>query len=230
MTEKSHAKSLNLINEVRKSFPPNVRAYVYSMLGGDKEFTEKDLSESYLNTLRKLAANSIDPGVIDYLDYLKETDPTTYERYLKSLDTTMGNKHKYADSFLGNVNIADKNYNLATLLGQAGYTKNKDGDLVITDTFNFNDAGKRAREPDFKEKILQLADYFRNPPSYSGYGVYKNNDPSLTTKLYSTARKAAQMFGPGNKKGMPIKINLGPAEGILNTKSGKKAKEYVALD
>ena len=82
-------KTLNLI-------PPNIRQFTYDIFGGNKDFTEKDLSDSYKAELKGIAEQSLNEGrnTISYADY----DQGTID---KSLLT----------------NLLSKNYNLKTLIG-----------------------------------------------------------------------------------------------------------------
>ena len=198
-------KSLNLINDLRKLIPLNVRAMSDFALGGGGEFTEKDLSMGDKERLLGLASNSINPGKITYEDYMRASDPEKYEGKIS---------HKDREEYLGSLDITDPYYNLATFLGQAAYNKDDEGNLNIVDSFDFNEGTKgpartyaNAFEDGPVEGIMKLVDYFEDPPSF-GFGMSGQSDEErkkFLRRLYSTIRYAG---GQLMDKSEPIGVNI----------------------
>ena len=197
-------KSLNLINDVRKLIPLNVRAMSDFVLGGGGEFTEKDLSMGDKKRLLGLASSSINPGKITYEDYMRASDPEKYGGKIS---------HKDRDEYLGSLDITDPYYNLATFLGQAAYNKDDEGILNIVDSFDFNEGTKGpsrkysdAFEEGPVEGIMNLVKYFKDTPSY-GFGMSGEDKNNFLKKLYSTMRYAGgQLMDISEPIGVDIKI------------------------
>jgi len=205
-------KSLNLINDLRKLIPLNVRALSDFALGGGGEFTEDDLSMGDRERLLELTSNSVKPGRIGYEDYMMASDPVQYQPHKQEDVFGWADRNK----FLGSLDITDPYYNLATFLGQAGYKKDKEGILNITDSFDFNEgaggvASKYANafEDGPVEGIMNIAKYFKDSPSYS-WGLTGQSDEdrkNLFRRLYSTLRYAGGQFMDTSKPiGVDIKI------------------------
>ncbi len=197
-------KSLNLINDLRKLIPLNVRAMSDFVSGGGGEFTEDDLSMGDRERLLELASNSIEPGKITYKDYMRASNPEKYKDKISSEDV---------DEYLGSLDITDPFYNLATFLGQAAYKKDDEGILNIVDSFDFNEGTKgpsRKYEDAFEEGpvegIMNLVKYFKDTPSY-GFGMSGEDKNNLLKKLYSTMRYAGgQLMDKSEPIGVDIKI------------------------
>jgi len=99
--------------------PPNIRQVGYDIFGGSEDFTEKDLSSDYKAELKGIANKALLKGkdTIDYDDY----DQGTIGQSLIK-------------------NLFSKNYNLKTLIGGGKITIDDNGEMIITDKFDFNDA------------------------------------------------------------------------------------------
>ena len=197
-------KSLNLINDLRKLIPLNVRALSDFALGGGGEFTEDDLSMGDRERLLKLASNSIEPGKISYEDYMLASNPEKYKDGITNEDV---------DEYLGKLDVTDPYYNLATFLGNATYKKNKEGILNVTDSFDFNEGTKGpsrkyadAFEEGPIEGIMNLVKYFKDTPSY-GFGMSGEDKNNFLKKLYSTMRYAGgQLMDKSEPIGVDLKI------------------------
>ena len=164
-------KTLNLI-------PPNIRQFTYDIFGGKGDFTEKDLSDSYKEELKGIAEQSLNEGrnTISYADY----DQGTID---KSLLT----------------NLLSKNYNLKTLIGSGKVTLNENGEIIVTDKFDFNNAKDINSLADVKEMMSGIVSAFKG----EGENFYG------TGGLYSALREVGTWLGSNPDEGSDIKINLG---------------------
>ena len=155
--------------------PSNVRQFLYDLSGGTDSFTEKDLKSNERAALKNVVrtAKKRKSSVIEYEDY--ET-------------TDRGNQ--YADVGGGGSSIlskvSDPAYSLKTLIGQAQITKDEQGNTLIVDQYNFNNAAKEFDLFGFSKGVAK-----------SGFSLYKQ------------ARNIGKYFGSGEGEGSPVVINLG---------------------
>lgn len=117
LAEKFNYQPVN--KQVSNLVPPNIRQFLYDAFGGKEDFTEKDLSSSYREELKGIASEALSKGKdkITYSDYEGDT-----------MDKSLVK------------NIFSKNFNLKTLIGSGKITVNENGEIIVTDKFNFNDA------------------------------------------------------------------------------------------
>ena len=99
-------------------------------------------------------------------------------------------------------NMMNDRYNLKTLLGKAKVELNKQGELVVKDTFDFNDKKDIKNLEDFKFALKDMADAYQGT-SGAGKGG-----------LYSLIRQGAKYLGSGPGEGIPVEINLGKYKNI----------------
>jgi hypothetical protein len=166
------------LKKVVNYIPPNVRQFTYDVFGGDKPFTEKDLSEDYKDELKGIAEKVLSEGKgsIQYEDYEKGT-----------MDKPLL------------LNLLSKNYNLKTLIGSGKVEVNEDGEIIVTDKFDFNNAKDINSLEDVKKAAVEVKNaFFGEGENYMGTGG-----------LYSAIRKAAEYVGSKPGEGSDITINLG---------------------
>ena len=164
-------KALNVI-------PPNIRQFTYDVFGGKGDFTEDKLSPAYEEELKGIAQKVLSEG----------KDTITYEDY------EQGTMSKPLI-----LNLLSKNYNLKTLIGSGKVSINENGDIMITDKFDYNNAKDINSLNDVKEALSGIVSAFKGEgENYQGGGG-----------LYSAIRKAAQYIGSGPGEGSDVKINLG---------------------
>ena len=154
--------------------------FVADILGSKEKFTEEDLSESDKNLLKEIAAGGVDKGFY-----------WSYEDY--GVDSINRNLFR---------NILDDRYNLKTLLGKAKVEINDKGELVVKDTFDFNDKKDIKNLDDLKFALTDMKDAFLGKKGYGGGG------------LYSLIRQGAKYIGSGPGEGAPVEINLGKYKDI----------------
>ena len=166
-----------LTKRITNLIHPNIRQFTYDILGGEKDFTEKDLSDAYKEELRGIAETALLKGkkVINYEDYEQGT-----------MDKSLVK------------NLMSKNYNLKTLIGTGKITIDKNGELIITDRFNFDDKEDIKSLSDVKDMFSGIVGAFKGDEGHYGIGG-----------LYSAIREAAKYLGSGTGEGSKVNINLG---------------------
>ena len=160
-----------------KLIPPNIRQFGYDLFGGKEDFTEKDLSESYKEELKGIANTAL----------MKGKDTINYEDYEQgTMDQSLIK------------NLMSKNFNLKTLIGTGKITISENGEMIVTDRFNFDD----------KEDIKSLSDV---KDMFSGIvGAWKGDEGHYGKGgLYSAIREVAKYMGSGTGEGLQVNINLG---------------------
>ena len=197
-------KSLNLINDLRKLIPLNVRAFTHYALGGGGEFTEDDLSMGDRERLLELTSNSYDPGRLSYEDYMMASDPVKYQPH-KQEDVF---SHSDINEYLGSLDITDPYYNLATSIGGASYEKDNKGVLQVKDNYGFWRDKSRLDDPEsLSEGIMNVIDYAKDVPVY-GYGMSGQSEEELTNpkrKLWSILHYMGDQLKHSSK---PIGVDL----------------------
>jgi len=156
--------------------PPNVRQFTYDLFGGNEEFNEKDLTENYKEELKGIAQNVLSKGknTISYEDY----------------DQGTASKSIFE-------NIFSKNYNLKTLIGSGKVTLNENGEIIVTDKFDYNDAKDINSLADVKEMISGIIT------------AYKGGDKNRPDGIYGALREGIRYFGSAPGEGSDVEINLG---------------------
>ena len=184
IADKAIAEKFNyepVTKKVTNLLPPNIRQFVYDALGGKEDFTEKDLSPSYKKELKGIATEALSKGKdkITYADYEGDT-----------MDKSLIK------------NLFSKNYNLKTLIGSGKITINENGEIIVTDKFNFNDAKDLKSLADVKNMFKGIIEayQFNEQGQGAGHG------------LYSALRELAKYIGSGPGEGSDVIINLGKSD------------------
>jgi hypothetical protein len=159
--------------------PPNIRQLGYDLIGGKGDFTEQDLSPAYIEELKGIANRSLLQGkdTIGYEDY---EGGTINQSLIK--------------------NLFSKNYNLKTLIGGGKINIDDNGNIVVTDKFDFNDAQDMNSLADVKNMFSGIV------------SAWQGKDDKYAGGLYSALREAMKWFGSAPGEGSDIKINLGKYE------------------
>lgn len=162
-----------------EAVPINIRAFVGDLVGDDSKITEKNLSTEEQEALRRIALQNQarDKSVIEYADY----------------KTDANNRNQYVDvsGSSSNIDVVGKTatspeYALKTALGQASITTDDEGNTIIKDRYNFNDAKDNFEFDEFMGDVVKAG--------LSGY---------------AQARNLARYFGSGQGEGAEVEINLG---------------------
>ena len=161
--------------------PSNIRQLVYDVFGGDKLITEENLKSEELEALKVVAARALKRGSprINYKDYA-----TTEGNVYSDVGGSKVYKGDVESSGLLS-KVSDPSYSMKTLLGQADVAKDEEGNVIIMDQYNFNDAVKGT-----------FMDYLKD--AYSA-----------GTSMYAQARAIGKHFGSKEGEGSPVVINLG---------------------
>jgi len=183
--------------------PSNLRMFASDLMGSKEGLTEEDMSRKQLDDLRQTVINSIErtgiednilDGIIDYEDY----------------NTELGNAYRGGVSKFFNPAFHNK-----TTFGKMNYDIAPDGNVILTDEFDFADAAAKKDDP-FLTKIGRIKDAFMNSASYGG-------------GIYNALRETSGNFGSAEGEGAQSTINLGDfltddqikTAGIMSTDAAK---------
>ena len=168
------------IGSLKNVIPPNIRMFLQDIFGGKEAFTEEDLTGSDKAILKEIASKNLNKGSIGYADYgIKSIDQPLYK------------------------NITDPRYNLKTLLGKAKVELDENGNLIVKDTFDFNDKKDIKSLEDLKFALKDIYSAYKGETGSAGVGG-----------LYSAIRQGAKYLGSGPGEGAPVEINLGKYKDI----------------
>jgi hypothetical protein len=174
----------------RDLIPDNVEFFLKDLIGIEDDYTEEDFGDTTLDSLRTAAQNAIDADR-DYIGY-GDYDDIQGSSYTDSIFKTISDPNKIAKTTIGAANLGVE-----------------DGNLYLTDMYDFNDAADVSG--------MGVIDKLR--------GVYDE-----TTNPYTGLRALGKYFGSGEGGGSSIKLNLGPASdfydedrlaGIMSTDAAK---------
>ena len=186
--------------------PPNVRLFATDILASEKikdnyKFTEKMLSKDYKNILADIAVDMLrrDNNLEDNTGIKTGmTASIGYDDWKTQRDLETGDK--YSDvryDSTEDIALSDKRFNLKTSFGQADVKINEEGNLIITDRFNFNDAKKVTSVAQLMNMVKEI-----------GGAAYRGED-------YNLVRKIGKWFGSPDGEGQFVEINLGNYEKFL---------------
>ena len=165
--DKENEESLfrTLLNKI----PANMRFLAADLVGMDSPAGKEKFTEEGLGILKEAATTALDKGKssMTYEDY-----PEGYMDFNKNLLSKM----------------ADENFQMRTTIGSANLRIDENGDIILTDQFNFNDAKDIKSLEDAKNAVLDI---------FGEKGLYKK------------IRKFATYAGSKEGEGTPIEINLG---------------------
>tara|TARA_E500000178_G_scaffold356431_1_gene434339 strand:+ start:14707 stop:15435 length:729 start_codon:yes stop_codon:yes gene_type:complete len=174
----------------RDLVPDNIELFVKDLIGIEDDYTEEDFGDTTLDSLRTAAQNAIDADR-DYIGY-GDYDDIQGSSYTDSIFKTISDPNKIAKTTIGAANLGVE-----------------DGNLYLTDMYDFNDAADVSG--------MGVIDKLR--------GVYDE-----TTNPYTGLRALGKYFGSGEGGGSSVKLNLGPASdfydedrlaGIMSTDAAK---------
>tara|TARA_R100001377_G_C3138611_1_gene91875 strand:+ start:129 stop:668 length:540 start_codon:yes stop_codon:yes gene_type:complete len=161
-----------LINKV----PANMRFFASDILGIDTPGSNKNFTNNQLSLMRDTALNALEgknTAKINYEDYPSgESDVSYQDKGVMSLASKM----------------LDDEFQMRTTIGGANVTVNEEGDIILTDKFNFNNAEDINDLEDVKNALIDI------------FG---------TDGAYNKLRKIGTYAGSGYGKGAPIELNLG---------------------
>ena len=149
----------NVLKTLFNKLPPNMRLFVSDLMGKDELITNEDFTEEQLNVMRETAEKAINEGK-DFLNY---------------------NKNFIEKMF-------DPDFQMRTSIGSANIKINDQGEIILTDQFNFNDA----------KDVNSLNDLYKAAVDIFG-----------ADGAYNKFRRIGTYFGSPEGEGAPIELNLG---------------------
>ena len=154
-----------LLNKV----PENIRFFASDLVGMDSPAGNEKFSDEGIAVLREAAINALDKG----------KSSMSYEDY-------PGGEMNFNKDLLAK--LQDPNFNMRTTVGSANLRINENGDIILTDQFNFNDAKDIKDLSDAKDAVLDI------------FGE---------ECLYKKIRKVGTYACSEEGEGSPIELNLG---------------------
>tara|TARA_R110002153_G_scaffold14399_3_gene52297 strand:+ start:7279 stop:8133 length:855 start_codon:yes stop_codon:yes gene_type:complete len=158
--------------------PTNVRQFVYDIFGGKETLTEESLQKEEISALRKgvIRAKAAGKEVLEYEDYATQGEG-------ESQYADVGGGGGFAEFF---EKVFDPSYSMKTTIGQARIEEDEEGNTIVIDRYNFNDA-----EDKFSFMGLMT-------------GIKKAG-----LSPYAQVRNIGKQLGSGQGQGSEVRINLG---------------------
>lgn len=158
--------------------PTNVRQFVYDIFGGKETLTEESLQKEEISALRKgvIRAKAAGKEVLEYEDYATQGKG-------ESQYADVGGGGGFAEFF---EKVFDPSYSMKTTIGQARIEEDEEGNTIVIDRYNFNDA-----EDKFSFMGLMT-------------GIKKAG-----LSPYAQVRNIGKQLGSGQGEGSEVRINLG---------------------
>lgn len=158
--------------------PTNVRQFVYDIFGGKETLTEESLQKEEISALRKgvIRAKAAGKEVLEYEDYATQGQG-------ESQYADVGGGGGFAEFF---EKVFDPSYSMKTTIGQARIEEDEEGNTIVIDRYNFNDA-----EDKFSFMGLMT-------------GIKKAG-----LSPYAQVRNIGKQLGSGQGEGSEVRINLG---------------------
>ena len=166
------------VGRSQSAIPLNIKAFIGDLLGYDTPITEEHLDEEEYQSLIEITRRVKEAGksAIEYADYQTQSE----------------GRSQYADIGGGGGNldflkkVFDPKYSLKTTLGQASIEEDSQGNTIIKDRYNFNNASGDMNAIDFLKGVK-----------------------SAGTNIYAQARNVATALGSAPGEGSEVVINLG---------------------
>ena len=175
------------INEIIvNNIPSNARVAVQDILGINFDELQREdyFSFDQINLLREMVAKKMKAG---------QTKRGSWQ--YKDYDT-----HVSGVEWSGDIGKFTPQYVMKTTLGRFSYEVKENGDVIIEDQFNYNDAKKLQKKyPTTKDKLLHLVE-FAQDENIGNYGIM---------------RRVGALFGSGENEGIKFEINLGNLRDIV---------------
>jgi LysM repeat protein len=179
--EKQSEPEVTKVNSPKKSrgtIPTNLKQFVKDLFGSDDLLTEEDITpeekEALVAAVKK--AKEQNKNILEYNDY--QTQKTGEDQY-KDVSTAVDNRSFFS-------RVADPSYSMKTTIGQAQIKEDEEGNTIVLDRYNFNDA----------KTEFDLVDFLKGVRSAGG-------------SVYGQARNIGRWFGSSSEEGSSVAINLG---------------------
>ena len=137
------AEKNGILRELINKIPTNARFFTTDILGIDTPADNSYFTENQLNILRESATSALDKGKnsMTYGDYPSGKSDVSYQE--KGI-MELANK------------MFDDEFQMRTTIGAANLTIDANGDIILTDRFNFNDAQDVRDLDDAKNAIFDI--------------------------------------------------------------------------
>tara|TARA_B100001142_G_scaffold35912_1_gene31660 strand:+ start:5598 stop:13076 length:7479 start_codon:yes stop_codon:yes gene_type:complete len=130
--------------EIRRKGPAPLwfRQLTHDVSGGTDELTEADLRKDEIKRFQKIIKDGIKKGTVVPEKGKRNTWSISYEAY----DTTDKDQATMADASFGTTlpsilsKLNNTDYSFKTTIGQGTVTKDRNGNYIVTDRYNFNDS------------------------------------------------------------------------------------------
>jgi LysM repeat protein len=179
--EKQSEPEVAKVNRPKKSrgiIPTNLKQFVKDLFGSDDLLTEEDITpeekEALVAAVKK--AKEQNKNILEYNDY--QTQKTGEDQY-RDVSTAVDNRSFFS-------RVADPSYSMKTTIGQAQIKEDEEGNTIVLDRYNFNDA----------KTEFDLVDFLKGVRSAGG-------------SVYGQARNIGRWFGSSSEEGSSVAINLG---------------------
>lgn len=191
-----------LAKKASKLIPSHMRMFAKDLTGLDLEETK---TEDFFNEAEKVSMLSVIKNSMDRLGD-KSTGSVTYEDYASGLADVTWNK-----SNVDPLSIRDAEGSVKKTLGQFTWKVDDNGDIIVTDEYDFNDAKELQEQyPSNKDKVKHLT---------SLAAQVATGDLSK----YGWLRKLGGLYGSQEGEGVSFEVNLGDAL-QLDPRASKRPK------
>ena len=178
--------------------PLAFRQMFHDLAGGRDELTEADLRKDEIRDFTKIIREGMKDGTIKKVGRNKWT--IGYDAY-KTHDESKG-ETKYADiNFKTGIHkiipkLNDSNFNFKTTIGQATLIKDKNGNFIVKDQYNFNDSPG-----------LKLQQYFTTPEGRETLGHFlKGTRYNVTRQMERAGFRPEDEVKEGESRLYPVKV------------------------
>lgn len=170
----------------------------YEFLEDDQSLfstTEFNLTGTEINGLKAVVKSALTRG---------ETSSMTYKDYTDNPDVDITGMDLFNTIDMATLTAKDKRHSLALLIGNGSFYLNADGDLIVTDDYDFNPSQAMEEQG---VKVQALRNIIKDTESYKDK---KGNvvTPSISARMH--------MIGERFKTGVPTEVNLGDPTDFLS--------------
>jgi hypothetical protein len=175
--------------------PTNLKMMVKDLAGSKSIITHENFQPSELKSIEALIKAKGSPeGSISYKDYEDKYEGVKFR----------------GDSEADKKSFKDPAYRVKTTLGQFSYRQDEEGNTIVVDEYDFNDAKQlQEQNPSITDKLSNFIDYAKES-DVNNYGL---------------VRRFMSLFGSAEGEGAKVEINLGKVFKAMNPVSDAHASE-----
>ena len=178
--------------------PLAFRQMFHDLAGGRDELTEADLRKDEIRDFTKIIREGMKDGTIKKVGRNKWT--IGYDAY-KTHDESKGETVHADINFQTGIHkiipkLNDSNFNFKTTIGQATLIKDKNGNFIVKDQYNFNDSPG-----------LKLQQYFTTPEGRETLGHFlKGTRYNVTRQMERAGFRPEDEVKEGESRLYPVKV------------------------